>query len=446
MLVQESKSKSRNNSKNNAINSSWDVQEVNPNLYLRDNIKGSKNHVNINSKSNIAQFTIKKQLSIELLKEILKNPSNSNEENEFWQNLIDKIEQKRYYYCYGGVEGENSGIIRFFEQSERIIERPLLIVLPDMLDYDVELYKIGKTCSGLKKRYAIIKRGGFFSSKKPLSQMTEADNKKIKDKTMYLPGSKVIMETRDDPNRTKSEWSNKNKIYRLRINFSLEKFEKNPKHKESSFYLYFDDEKKMKEVEIMLFGFSLTEKNRNAIKKHLADIDTDLTQGNLFYIIMKILSVKSKIKKRKIAFSKLNNTINGQMFGKLNIGTKLLKRLSLQRKETMRLNFLKKNSQPQIEAEPVFKAKPPKVVKLFEKQYSDNMPIISNVSPVYGSKSNKKNKKSLNDLIKKYKSLKDEIPTEIIDENNIELSDEGVCFNIPNGVYIMMILILIILG
>ena len=439
MLVKEPKSKSKNSSKNNAINSSFNVQEVDPNLYLRDNIRESRNHVNMNSKSksNIAPFIIKKQLSIELINEILKNPSNSKEENEYWQNLIDKIEQKKYYYCYGGLEGENSEIIRFFEQSERIIERPLLIELPDMLDYDVELYKIGKTCSGLKKRYAIIKRGGFFSSKKPLIQITEADKKKIKDKTMYLPGSRVIMETRDDPNRTKSEWSNKNKIYRLRINFSLEKFEKNPKHKESSFYLYFDDEKKMKEVDIMLFGFSLTEKNRKVIKKHLADIDTDLTQGNLFYIIMKILSVKSKIKKRKIAFNKLNNTINGQMFGKLNIGTKLLERLSLQRKETIRLNFLKKNSQPQIEQpQPVFKTKPPVVVKLFEKQYSDYMPLISNVSPVYGSKSNKKNKKSLNDLINKYKSLKDEIPTEIIDENNIELSDEGVCFNIPNGVYI----------
>lgn len=44
-------------------------------------------------------------------------------------------------------------------------------------------------------------------------------------------------------------------------------------------------------------------------------------------------------------------------------------------------------------------------------------------------------KKSLNDLINKYKSLKNEIPRDII-KNNTGLSDDGICFNISNGVQV----------
>ena len=39
-----------------------------------------------------------------------------------------------------------------------------------MLDYYVDFYKIGKTCSGFKQRKAFIKSGGFFSSKKHLDE------------------------------------------------------------------------------------------------------------------------------------------------------------------------------------------------------------------------------------------------------------------------------------
>ena len=445
MIVQEPKSKAKNTSKNNVVQSSWDVEEVDPNLILHDNIKEdikkSRNNIQKSKLSNLELRDIKKQLSIELLREMLHNPSNTNEENEYIQQLIDNIEEKKYYYCYGDLNRENVGIIRLFEQYEKIIERPIVVDLPEMLNYDVEFYKIGKTCSGLKKRYAIIKRGGFFSSKKPLNQMNEFDINNSKDKTMYLPGSLVSIETRDDPNRSRGEWSNKNKVFRIRIDYQMGRNDSNQKPKESSFFLYFDDEKKMKEVDLMLFGITLSEKYKKIIKRHLCDIDTKLTQGNLFYTILKILSVKNKIKNRKIATQKINDTIKGHMFGKLNIEKKMLERLSIKRKESMQKDILKvnvfaeKKEPPKIEPIPVFRDKPLKIVKPFEKQYSDFMPLITNVSPL--SDNNKSYKqKNLNDLIKKYKSLKDEIPDDIINEEDIGLSDNGVSFRIPRGIQV----------
>jgi hypothetical protein len=215
----------------------------------------------------------------------------------------------------------------------------------------------------------------------------------------------------------------------------------NQKPKESSFFLYFDDEKKMKEVDLMLFGITLSEKYKKIIKRHLCDIDTKLTQGNLFYTILKILSVKNKIKNRKITMQKINDTLKGHMFGKLNIEKKMLERLSIKRKESMKKEniivnaFVEKKEPPKNEPMPVFRDKPPKIVKPFEKQYSDFMPLITNVSPL--SDNNKSYKqKTLNELIKKYKSLRDEIPDDIINEEDIGLSDNGVSFRIPSGVQV----------
>ena len=439
MMMQEPKSKSENSSKNNIMQSSNKIEPVDPNLNLPEDIKNSENHIKISIQSNYESSDIKKQLSIELLNEILRNPNNTKEENEKILKLIQKIKEKKYYQCYGDLNGPDSDIIRNFEQSEKIIENPLLLELPDILDYDVELYKIGKTCSGLKQRYAIIKRGGFFSSKKPLDQINEKNKTTIKDKTQYLPGSQVFIETKDDPNRTKSEWKNKNKNYRIRIDYSLSHFDNSSKVMRSSFFLYFDDENKMREVELMLFGFRLSESEKKNIKKNLKNINTILFEGNRFYTIMKILAVKNKIKQRKLVFNKINNSLNCQIYGKLNIGTKLLKRLSLQRKETIRNQLIKDNPPPQPEVEFIVRAAPPKV-KLFEYQYSDFMPLISNVNPACGNISYKhqklrENKKSLNDLIEKYKSLKNEIPDEMINLDN-ELSENGACFNIPDGVQI----------
>ena len=234
----EPKPRSRNISKNNAIESSGSIEPVDPNLHLPGDIKQSNNNIKISNQSKLESFNIRQRLSIEILNEILRNPTSTKEEKENINYLIQKIEQKNYYYCYGDLNGPHSDIIRFFEQNDKIIEKPILIKLPDMLNYDVELYKIGKTCKGLKKRNAIIKRGGFFSSEIPLKDINDNNKSKLKDKTQYLPGSNVYIETKNDLNRNQGEWSNKNKNYRIRIDYSFGPTDNRSKHFRSSFFLY----------------------------------------------------------------------------------------------------------------------------------------------------------------------------------------------------------------
>ena len=440
MLVQEPKSNKRNSQKQK-IRSSFDVEEVDPNLHLPEDIKESKNNVEKKVNLNNEVLDIKSSLSIEILKEILRN-NNSKEENVKINNLIEKIKEKNYYYVYEDINDPGSDLIRYFKQNENFIEKPLLLNPIDSLNYDIELYKIGKTCGSLKKRYAIIKNRRFYSSKKPIIQLNDSNKKILKDKTQYLPGSNFFKETIDEQDRDKREWSNKNKKYRIVIDYSLGHYDNSSKIKKSSFFLYFDDKKKMREVEEILFSFDLSEKKKKKIKEYFLNINNLLNEGNIFYTIMKILAVKNKIKCRKLVFNKINEKIHGIIIGKLNIEKKLLKRLSLQRKATVRASLVNNvinnlAPQPEPEPQPVLKEKPPKVIKLFEKQYSENMPLISNVSPSTKSSSytasylnGKQN--SLNDIINKYNSLKTEIPKNIIEKNN-ELSEKGLCFSIPNG-------------
>ena len=437
MIIQKPKSKLKKSSYNQEISESFGVEEVDPNLHLQEDIEEPRDNTRIKHNE---YLDIKSQLSIEILNEILRN-IDSKEEKEIIMNLIKKIEQKSYYYIYEDINDPGSSIIRYFKQNEKIIEKPILYIPVDSLNYDIDLYKIGKTCGSLKKRFAIIKKRRFFSSKKPLNQLNDSNKKLLKDKTQYLPGSNYYKELRDDPNRDKREWSMRNKKYRIVIDYSLGHYDNSSRVMRSSFFLYFDDKKKMREVEEILFSFDLSDKKKKIIKEYLIGINTMIYEGNILYTIMKILSVKNKIKKRKLVFNKTNNLIHGSMFGKLNIEKKLLKRLSIQRKETKNAilvkNVVVKNTPPKPQPQPLFKVKPPSIVKLYEKQYSDFMPLISNASPSIGNDSNKiptfkGNKNSLNDIIKKYYSLKKEIPNNFIGKNK-ELSNKGICFRIPNG-------------
>ena len=62
---------------------------------------------------------------------------------------------------------------------------------------------------------------------------------------------------------------------------------------------------------------------------------------------------------------------------------------------------------------------------------SNFMPLISGVST---TNQNTLNKRSLNDMINKYKSLKVQIPKEILNSPNE--GENGICFGSKNGVYV----------
>ena len=149
-----------------------------------------------------------------MFNEIFLDPNIEEEEKEKYKELKKKIKQNDYFYCYEDISAVNLNIPRILEEKQLSIENPFILYLPETLNYDVELFKIGKNCGGLKKRYAIIKKGGFYSSKKPIKEM---ESNKIKDKTEYIKGSLVIIEYLESYDRNQGEWSNKQKPFRIRI-------------------------------------------------------------------------------------------------------------------------------------------------------------------------------------------------------------------------------------
>ena len=178
-------------------------------------------YINKNIISNIFLNT-KKRLSIRLL-EIIRNDDTLSEEDKLkTSELIEKIKNNEldYIYVYSDINRINDTFISTLKNNEESIEEPRLDVIPDTLDFDVEFYKIGRKCSGLKKRYAIIRDGKLYSSDKPLSELEKYDEKeweKMKQKTKFLEGAEVINESFDKYDKGMGEWSNKekkNKVFR----------------------------------------------------------------------------------------------------------------------------------------------------------------------------------------------------------------------------------------
>ena len=395
-------------------NASLSIKEVDPNLDIDTRQQIVLINQNSDSRQKINVADTKKKLGIEMINEIINSENVTEEEKEKYKEIEQKI-HSHYYYCFEDVHGSNFNMIKYFEENEMIMENKILLSLPEQLDYDIEFYKIGKKCNGLKKRYGIIKRNGFFSSKKPLEK---ADPNKMKDKTKFLPDSEVIMERKDEIREGQGEWSNKNKIYRIRINYIRE--QKKDKKKYSSFFFYFDDENKMMTVYYMLFGLSLNEEYKFKVKNCLSSIEISLHNGNIFYVIMKMLAVKQKIKNRKNIINRVNNAVHGEMFNKLypNVAESLKKYAS------------RRNNSNKLKSIP-----PKNPSKPYKDVFSDFMPLISNISPISKIEDNNYKQKSINKLTSKYKELKIEIPNDIFD-NNKELSDVGICLIIPNGVII----------
>ena len=395
------------------------------NLRLKENIENPNiNNIEIPIINKNENPLIKKQLMSEIFQEIIRSPDTSEEEKEKYHNLLQLINQRKYFNCYNDIHKSNLNE-RILEEFEETMEKPIVLNIPETIDYDVELTKNGEKCKGLKKRFAVIKKGELATSTKPINEIHEKDKKKLKDKTKFLKGSDIYMETYNELVKPQGEWYNKKKPYRIRIDYSLNPEEVNSKR--SSICLYFEDENKMKEVFIVLFGICLSEEKKAFIYKNLNGFQDIVEKGNKFYTIMKILSVKNKIKKRKKVLNKIDNAIKGKIYAQLDP------------------IFIKKKEKEKGILKGAQKIIPPNNEKIqFEKIFSDFMPLISNINPQNGqnhikNQGFKKDQKSLNDLIKKYNSLNDEIPNEILNQNNIELSDEGTCFKINNGIQITKI-------
>ena len=387
------------------------IEPIDPTLHLKDNdyIRNENEEMNLRDNIDIKSSSVKNQLISEFFKEIMNSPNIPEEEKENNNIIYQKIIQKKFYYCYDN----NNFSEKVLEDYEQIMAKPQILNIPETIDYDIELTKIGSKCDGLKKRFAVINRGELLSSTKPKKELKEKDIKNLKNKTEYLKGSNIYFEKYNEQGKPQGEWIYKAKPYRIRIDY-LDKPE-NKKNKMKSICLYFDEEKKEIEVFEMLFEISLSEDKKNKIKETLDRFEQSITKQNKFYSLMKILSVKNKIKKRKKGFDKIHNAYEGSICAKFN----------------HKVFQIKMAKDKKLRAIP--DPKPQKPKESFQRIHSDFIPLISKISSEYGVK-DPKIKKSLNLLLKTYELLKDEIPS--FDKNNLDDSDNGISFIIPNGVQI----------
>ena len=416
------------------LQNSYDIDISN--IKNKNNPKNTKindENININeqndqSNSNIKDsntLKIKQRLSISLLHQMQRNPKISSQEKAKINEIIEEVKTKNYLYGLSDLNGANKDLIISMNQKKENITKPGIVQLPDSIDYDIEFYKIGKKCNGLKKRYAIIKKGRLFSSDKPLKQL---DKKKLKEKTQFLEGAEIYCDTIKDQREEGGEWANKNKKYRIRIDYLEDKVKNNY----SSFFLYFDDKKEMNEVNLALFNICKKDNYKLIAKNTIQNLKQILIDGNKFYTILKILLVKSNFKKRKTSNSINDNSIQHSAikFKNNNIIDKGNNNIIKKDEIEIGNSSIKDDKIPNL-----YGKKQPNKTNNYSLQLSENMPLISNM--LSGKeKNNNKNEISLNDLITKIHSLKNIIPKNVLKEQNDEENKNGICFQIQQGIEI----------
>ena len=427
-IINENKSKDFINT-NQPVESYLNLQEENPNIDLSQNPKIL----------NPSPENIKKRLSLEILREMLRDQNISIDEKEKINKLIQETREKDYTKSYCDLNGANEDLVQSINQNKESLEKPGLLIFPNNLNYDIEFYKLGRKCHGLKKRYAIIKDGKLYSSDKPLKDLQEKDFEKLKDKTEFLRKADIRKETPES--NSGGEWSAKDKDNRIRVDFIPDP--KKPEDK-SSFFLYFQDERQMKEVDLALYNMSRPPEFKVDAKNTLDNLNKIFLYGKNFYTILKILAVKNRIKKRKANFNRVENIIKGKINVEFNedfLKTQLLEekiKISINSSNPVESESAKKKLKapiPEKEEEIISLPKDININKNLDGlPLSDFMPLVTKATII-----NEKNsmKKSLNNMINTFNILRNEIPEDIIkesDENN--LSTNGICFGIQNGVQV----------
>ena len=257
---------------------------------------------------------IHKAIALEIMEEMQKGKDVSTLINkDHILDLINKVKDKDadYYLCHLDLKGTNQEKVKHFDENQNLIYKALVKQLKNQIDFDVELYKIGQSCNGLRKRNAAVFRNAFFSTKNTIS---EFNKEKAKDKTPYLEGCTIQEQQYENYQKNVKEaggeWSNPAKKYRLIIKYNNPKLNKNAK---GYFFLYFETFERMKEVEEMLFGLCLSNSKKGEIESALNKMKHNVENSFIFYGMLKLLGVKSKVQKRKELLSDFKSGVTNNI-------------------------------------------------------------------------------------------------------------------------------------
>ena len=385
------------------------------------------------------------KMAIEIMEQMKKGKDTTslvNKDNIL--SLLEKIKENdsNYYYCHTDLKKGNDIGIANFTKHEKIIYEAIKKKIEEKCNFDVIFYKIGEKCNGWKKRFAIIVRGGLYSSTKPLKfYVNFKGNLKdvAKEKTRYLDKSIISLEQYKFDQKNLPEWQEPNLKFRMKIEYdpnralATEK-KNNGKKKRKWFVFYFETAEKMEFVRELLFGM---DDNDEIVIRNLSLMQKSIEGSFNFYGILKMLAVKNKIKKRKALLNQLKGKSNQSVTGLINFGKRLIKK-----------NFVEKHNNSKINK---LKAAPaPKRKKKFEYVPSDFQPIITSLPKNYPDdnkdiyfslgESSINNIydddtlfKTQNEMDNKINKLKNCFPNILNDNGNPENNIE---FIINNGVYV----------
>ena len=387
---------------------------------------------------------IKSKLSLGLIDQIIKNPNLSEDELKRYNEIKDEINKYNYFFIYDDINIHDYNLIRNLKEINNEIEEPKIEnEVNEEINYDIEFHKIGSRCSGIKERSGIIEKGKLFSSTKPKKEIKNI--KDLKDKTPFLQDAEIIKETKSEieNNKDKGEWGSKKKNYRIRINYYTKPGDLESKR--SSFFLYLESEEALNEVYLILCNMRLSFTNKESLKITLDKVNTMLMNRKKFYTIIKLLSLKNKIKNRKTFFNSVENLIKNKVDISVNLIPDFLKGKpkepqqinisSLVQSDPFKVNNSKINvdidisrkEESNLKEKTILRAINPR--KIFYEPLNDNyMPLITNNNFFDEST----NKRTLPDLETKLAQLKDIIPSNILHQNKTESNNQKAFFNIDN--------------
>ena len=117
------------------------IEPIDGNLNLPEDNKDLNITPDINNNINPSPLNIKKRLSIEILRQIMRDQNISYEEKEKINKLIQEIRDKDYTMSYSDFNGANDDLVQSLNQNKQILEDPGVLKLPNSLDYDMNFIK-----------------------------------------------------------------------------------------------------------------------------------------------------------------------------------------------------------------------------------------------------------------------------------------------------------------
>ena len=263
---------------------------------------------------------IHQAMAIEMMEQLSNGQNNSSSLNRMdILNIIEKIKEKQenYILCHKNLKDANEEIISNFTEQQRIKYEPIFQTVKKNCDFDIPLFKIGECCGAWRERKGIVAKGSLFSSKTPLSNIKEFDINKVKDKTKYLDSAIVNLESKENK-KTGFEWQKNDYNYRIVIEYIDRRKRKEKKKIDyKQIILYFHSIQEMDLAKQLLFGGIGNDdyliRNLNTMQKTIDDSFT-------FYGILKLISVKEKIKKRKRILGQLKDLSKQSMSGLISFG------------------------------------------------------------------------------------------------------------------------------